>query len=250
MNRLRQHESTQYEGRTPKRVRTLDHSVRESTALENNAEMIGWSPFRIIRIMESYKTVGKGFVEVARYELLFGFSHKGKNFRFGEYVGEELDFETFLDSFENSAVRHFDEEIQTIEKAANKIFSCRWILFRGSIQHEQSCLKDSLAAASCEDFTLGDYNLPTCDFCVVRVEIDTWYKQLTKTVGTHADPRLPLKDINWTYFGKRVSFIFRRLMDKNIARNVDWTKFAFIVRAYLLYLLSVKLTQDLLRFGL
>ena len=246
MNRLRQHETTQYEGRTPKRVRTIDNSICEAPESEENDEL-GWSPFRIIRIMESYKTVGKGYIEVARYEILFGFNHKGSNFKNGEYIGSELDFETYLDLFITQAIRDFDGEIEAIEKASNKIFSCRWILLKNTTCPDQSCLQNSFAATSCEDFALGDYNLPTCNFCVVKVEIDTWYKQLTKTVGTHADPRLPLRNINWNLFSKRISFIFKSIKDKDIARNTDWTKLAFITRAYLMYLLSVKLTQDLLR---
>ena len=94
--------STQYEGRAPKRVRTLDDSFKpnkESTPLAVRDIEMGWSPFRIIRVMENYKTVGKGYVEVARYELLFGFNNSGKNFQDGNYCGSEQDFDTFMDEF-------------------------------------------------------------------------------------------------------------------------------------------------------
>ena len=147
----------------------------------------------------------------------------------------------------NSAAKHFDAEIQVIEKSVNMIYACRWIPFRGSFQHDLSCLHDGLAATSCEDLALGDYNLPTCYYCIVKDEIETWYRQLNKTVGSHSDPRLPIRDINWIYFGKRLNFVLSKVKDKNVAKKIDWTKLAFMVRCYLIYLLSVQLTENLLK---
>ena len=93
--------SVQYEGRAPKRVRTLEDSMSLDITAIKDIEM-GWCPFRIVRIMEKYKTIGKGYVETTRYELLFGFNNCGKNFQDGNYVGPELDLETFIDEFVTS----------------------------------------------------------------------------------------------------------------------------------------------------
>ena len=185
-------------------------------------------------------------MENVRYEYLFGINNRGPNFENGVYIGSEDTLEDFMNEVTTVLVKEFDARIGEIERMVNLIFSMKWIIIPDNYTSEISCIRNGPFATSCEDTMLGDFTLPICETCDTENEINKWYDQVVKVTGQHIDPRIEGADINWPYFGNRLVMIFERLKNKPIAKNTDWRKMAHLVRAYLMYELSIKMTEKML----
>lgn len=193
----------------------------------------------------SYQNVAAGHVETVRYECLFGFNNSGPHFENGRFIERDQSRTEYIRSITDELVTELDNGIRVIENVANKTLSAKWIIHAESTHSGQSCLQQSLISASCWDMELGDANIPACETCRITHDIDHWYNSIKAAIGTQRDPRIPGKDINWVVFGKVLSVWFHTLKNKDLAQKVDWKKFAYLVRAFLMYALSVKLTERL-----
>ena len=143
-------------------------------------------------------------------------------------------------------VTEFDNRIGIIEQKVNTTFALKWLVGTDGNTENRTCLKDGPFATTCGDVNMGDFSLPLCEACDTKNEIDDWYRQIVKVTGKHIDPRINGDNIDWAYFGNKLVFIFKRLKNKSIACGTDWKKLAHLVRAFLMFNLSLKMTEKLL----
>ena len=196
----------------------------------------------------SHKTVGRGYIEDVRYELLFALNNRGPSFNNeGFYTGPEADADGYMNEIAQKVIGTFDRKIVDIEKTVNKVFAFKWLPMLDDIQQGQTCLQDSTSVVTCSEKALGDFTIPNCEFCDAKEEVDKLYELAVKTTGDHVDPRLDEKSICWPYFGNRVKKILENLKDRSIARLADWKKIAHVTRAALMHNLSITLTEVMLK---
>ena len=195
-----------------------------------------------------HKTIGRGYVENIRFELLFAVNNCGPNFNDdGVYVGSESDEEEYMNELSQKVVTEFDRRITDIEKTANKVLAMQWLPREDEPVLTQSCLQDSSSVLTCSDMGMGDANLRLCELCEVRDDILRLHELAVKTTGDHVDPRLNAKAICWPHFGNRLKWIFKQLKNKVIAGKVDWKKISHITRAFMMHNLSITLTEVMLK---
>ena len=192
------------------------------------------------------RIVGKGHVEEVRYEFLFGMNNRGPNFENGRYDGHHESVEHFISHITTHLMEIFDDNIDAIEKTVNMVFAMKWIIQSEESTTEVSCAGSGPFAATCQEPVMGEPRYLFCESCETKAEIDKWHNLIVKVTGKHVDPRIPGTSMDWAYFGNRLNYVFDQLKDKNIARQTDWRKVAHLVRAVLMYNLSMKMTQKLL----
>ena len=192
------------------------------------------------------KTIGRGHIENVRYEILFGINDAGKNFKGRKYIGPHDDIESHMEHLTNQLVTQFDERIGEIERKVNMVYAMQWIIISGENVPERSCVGEGPFATDCWGATLGDPSAPICEVCYTKEEIEKWYRAVTEVTGTHVDPRIKGRTIDWPFFGNKMVSIFQLLRNKEVASVVDWRKVAHLTRAILMYILSIKMTQTIL----
>ena len=184
---------------------------------------------------------------MVRYEILFGFNNVGPHFENGVFKDEPNGIDSFIGDITEKITAKFDVEIKSIEVSAHKMFACQWILYKGLIQSDISCINDGLSSVTCEDIGLGDYNLPICDFCDIKSDINKLYDATRRATMDHQDPRIDKKEFHWGFLGTKLEAILDKVQSKAVAQRVDWQKLALLVRIYQIYLLSVILTEQMLK---
>lgn len=194
-----------------------------------------------------HRTIGRGYIENVRYELLFALNNRGPAFRDGLYVGPDGDADTYMDDIAQKMILDFDRKIVDIEKLVNKVYAFQWLPKSDDIPQGQSCLQDSPSVMTCTFMALGDFQIPTCEICDAKLAIDRLYDQAVKTTGDHVDPRLDEKSICWPHFGNKLKDILERVKNKAIARVADWKKIAHVTRTLLMHNLSILLTEIMLK---
>ena len=194
-----------------------------------------------------HRTVGRGFIENVRYELLFALNNHGPSFQDGMYIGPDIDADAYMDGIAQKMILDFDRRIVDIEKLVNKVYAFQWLPKSEDIPQGQSCLQDSPSAMTCTFMALGDYQIPTCEICDAKLAVNRLYDLTVKTTGDHVDPRLDEKSICWPHFGNRLKIIFEKVKNRAIARVADWKKIAHITRALLMHNLTVLLTEIMLK---
>ena len=201
-----------------------------------------------IKTYYRHKSVGRGYVENVRYELLFALNNKGPSFdNEGRYIGTEDNEEVYMNEITQKIVTDFDRRIIEVEKVVNKVFSFQWLPKTDEQFQTLSCIQGGSSAATCSEMGFGDANLPLCDLCECRYDIDTLHKLAVDTAGDHVDPRLDEKCICWPYFGNKLKRILLQLKNKAVARETDWKKVAHITRAFLMHNLTISLTEIMLK---
>ena len=191
----------------------------------------------------SFKTVAAGHVETVRYECLFGFNNSGPLFENGRFIDKDQTRDEYIRAITDKIVTELDVGIRVIETVSNKVFAAKWIVFNEPTATEQTCLNQSLLSTTCWDAELSDATMPTCGPCELAHGINGWYDRVKKAIGTQRDPRLTGEDIEWSIFAKDLSVYLQKLKNQNLAQKVDWKKLAYLVRAFMIYALSVKLTE-------
>ena len=178
---------------------------------------------------------------------MFGVNNRGPNFADGVYVGNQDTFDDYMKEITNELVTEFDARIVEIEKKVNLVFSMKWIVLSDKGSPEQSCLGSGPFATTCEETTLGDFALPICEICDTRGEIDKWYKLVVNSTGTHVDPRIDGENFCWARLGNRLVFFFEQLKKPLVLQSTDWRKLAHLVRAHLMYILSLNMTEKVIK---
>ena len=153
--------------------------------------------------------------------------------------------EEFIYTITGRIVTELDAGVRLIEKVSNKVLAAKWTIQNEAASSEQTCLNQSLLSATCWDMELGDANIPACELCSLTHGIDNWFATVKRAVGDQRDPRLPGEDIDWPVFGKDLTVYIHKLKNRNMAQKVDWKKVAYLFRAFMMYALSVKLTESL-----
>ena len=192
------------------------------------------------------KAIGKGHVEDVRYEILFGRNNSGPGFENGTYVGPHGNMKDHMEHITNELMNQFDDNIVVIEGKVNLIYAMQWVLNTTENAAEQSCVGSGPFAVNCSVFSMGDPSASMCDACETSNEIEKWHRLVTKVTGDHVDPRIDGKTMDWPYFGNKLVIILQNVRNKQVARTVDWRKLAHLVRAILMYNLSIKMTETLL----
>ena len=187
-------------------------------------------------------------MENVRYEILFGINNRGPQFRKGIFSGTSTaeTVDDFVDEITKVLVKEFDNRIGMIEQKVNTTFAMKWLVNNGANAENKTCLSNGPFATTCEDASLGDFSLPECEACDTRREIDTWHRRITSATSTHVDPRIKAENFDWAYFGNKLVCIFKKLKNRVVASSIDWKKMAHLVRAYLMFILSLKMTEKLL----
>lgn len=168
-------------------------------------------------------------------------------FENGIYIGNEDSVTSFVNLVTDKLVAQLDKDIKAIEKCSNKTMAAKWIVYKDSGNPEQTCVHLSLSSASCWDMELGDAGVPSCDFCWLASEIDCWYEKMRRTVGNQRDPRIDGPSLNWPRLGMDLGNYFIKLRDRKVAQRTDWKKLAYLVRGFLMYASTVRLTEMLVK---
>ena len=141
------------------------------------------------------------------------------------------------------AVEDFDTEITRIEEKANKLSAYKWAIYSKN-ENTDTCFAERSLSVNCEEIERCDYMLNACTFCNVQKMLDECYGRI-KTTNFHQDPRLNPKAIDWNFLGGKIDEIFEKATQTAV--KLDWRKFAMVIRGYMLYLLSIILTERMLK---
>ena len=144
-------------------------------------------------------------------------------------------------------VTQLDKDIKNIEKCSNKVLATKWVVYKDVFNSDQTCVHLSLTSASCWDMELGDSGIPSCEFCWLTSDIECWYEKMRRTVGNHRDPRIDGPGFGWTLLGMDLGRYLVKLKDRKLAQRVDWKKLAYLIRGFLMYAATVRLTEMLVK---
>ena len=140
-------------------------------------------------------------------------------------------------------VQNFDNEIVTLEEKANKLSAYKWAVIPKT-DASDACFSGRSFMITCEEIERCDYMLDACAYCEVQKILDECYNVIRIT-SLHQDPRLNPRAINWNQIGAKIDSVFEKA--PGAADKLDWRKFAVVARGYMLYVLSVLLTEEMLR---